>query len=176
MPEGRRNTTSWGSFFDWLLSAGRYIIIFTELIVITAFVIRFKLDFDLTKLYEEIEIKKETVVAQKSFEEEFRFIQENLLTIKELGQKRHTNQLALEKIQRIVPQTVTLTSFSCSDNKISIEAKAYSGSGLATFAYQLTHSPEFSDISIGKLQRSQNSEISFSLKATWEGETDVEKS
>ena len=43
-----------GRFLIWALTVGRWIVIVTELIVITAFLSRFKLDRDLANLYEKI--------------------------------------------------------------------------------------------------------------------------
>src|SRR3989344_2931274 len=41
-------------FLRWIVSYGRYIVIFTEIIVVSAFVFRFKLDADLDQLKTDI--------------------------------------------------------------------------------------------------------------------------
>jgi hypothetical protein len=46
-----------GKFLVWALSIGRYIVIFTELIVILAFLSRFKLDRDLADLNQSVREK-----------------------------------------------------------------------------------------------------------------------
>ena len=51
LPKEEWEKTSFGKFIKWTLNVGRYIVIATELIVILAFVSRFKLDRDLTDLY-----------------------------------------------------------------------------------------------------------------------------
>lgn len=168
VPDDRKTRTNWGFFFDWLLSIGRYIIIFTELAVIIAFVIRFKIDFDLNKLYENIEIKKETVSRQAEFEKEFRTLQEKLLTIQEISKSRFTPQLAIQELEQITPKTVSLTSFSFAGNDVSIEGRAYSSTGLASFAYRLAQSGHFTNTQIGEISRSIRLEIAFSLKTTWQ--------
>lgn len=172
VPDYRKSRTSWGVFFDWLLNIGRYIIIFTELLVIVAFVVRFKFDRDLTRLYEKIEVKKETVARQAKFEDEFRFLQEKILTIAEINADRPTPQLIIKELELITPKTISFTSFNFSANTVTIEGKAYTSTGLASFAYQLSRSPNFTDIQIGEVSRGERLEIYFNLKATWRGEVD----
>jgi hypothetical protein len=55
-----------GKFLTWALSIGRYIIIFTELIVILAFLSRFKLDRDLSDLNQSIR-EKQAVIRLRKF-------------------------------------------------------------------------------------------------------------
>ena len=68
LPKEEWEKTSLGKFIKWVLTVGRYIVIFTELIVISAFISRFKLDRDLSKIYEDIEKKQSLVVASSDFE------------------------------------------------------------------------------------------------------------
>ena len=46
LPKTEFELSFWGRFIKWALSTGRYIIILTELVVIIAFMSRFKLDRD----------------------------------------------------------------------------------------------------------------------------------
>ena len=58
IPQEDWEKTSFGKFLKWLLNVGRWIVIVTELIVIIAFVSRFKLDRDLTNLNEKVKQKQ----------------------------------------------------------------------------------------------------------------------
>ena len=63
-----------GKLLKWALTAGRYIVIVTELAVIMAFLSRFKFDRELTDLHEEIKQKQAVIQSAQSFETEFRFL------------------------------------------------------------------------------------------------------
>jgi len=67
LPREEWEETSFGKFLKWLLTVGRYIVIFTELVVILAFLSRFKLDRDLTDLYKQIENKQAIIQNSTDF-------------------------------------------------------------------------------------------------------------
>ena len=87
-----------GRFLIWALTVGRWIVIVTELIVITAFLSRFKLDRDLANLYEKIRLQQNIVQSYSTFEKDFRAFQNKLLVTNKLI----TNQLDANKIISLV--------------------------------------------------------------------------
>ncbi|MCJ7827537.1 PilN domain-containing protein [Patescibacteria group bacterium] len=174
VPENRKNRSSWGVFFDWLLNAGRYVIVATELIVISAFVFRFKLDRDLSQLYEEIEIKKEAISQKAEFEKEFRLVQERLLVVSGLSQKQTAVHPVLEEMALITPKTVSFQSFVFAKNNLAVVGVAYSNTALATLAYQLNKSPNFSRITIDEINQTSSLAINFGFNADWEGATNAQ--
>src|SRR3989344_8016651 len=84
LPRSDLDGSWWGRFLKWALSTGRYIIILTEMVVIMAFLSRFKLDRDLSDLAERIEGKKNVLVALSGNENVFRSIQKRLTVAKTL--------------------------------------------------------------------------------------------
>src|SRR5687768_12697100 len=66
----------------WLLSSGRYIVIIVEMVVIGAFVYRYKLDADLVSLQEEIVQQSAYVQSLKRDEDLIRLTQFQLSSIK----------------------------------------------------------------------------------------------
>ena len=54
LPPSEFEQSFWGRFLKWAVTTGRHIIIITELVVILAFLSRFKLDEDLRNLNEQI--------------------------------------------------------------------------------------------------------------------------
>lgn len=158
--------TSWGKFLKWALSIGRYIIVFTELIVILAFLSRFKFDRDLTDLHEAIEQKKSIVSSASTFESNFRNLQSRLKAIEKLDKEQIAFENLLKDFSSFTPVDVTISNLSISRSSITLGASSLSEAGLATIIYQLRNSPKFSDISLGNVSKGKNlAEIQFSITA-----------
>jgi len=151
LPQEDWEKTSFGRFLKWLLTIGRYIVIFTELIVILAFLSRFKLDRDLTDLYEEIEAKQAIIQTSVDFESDFRFLQKQLSTIQGLRKDQLQTKQLMEEIAALTPIDVYFSDLSITGDKASFTANALSEAGLATFINNLKKSSRFSNLKIGSL-------------------------
>ena len=68
--------------FHWILAAGRYLIIFVEILVLAAFVSRFKLDNDISENQDEIDEKIPFVQSFKKNEDIIRKFQSQIKFIK----------------------------------------------------------------------------------------------
>jgi Tfp pilus assembly protein PilN len=155
--------TSAGRLIKWALTIGRYIVIVTELIVIIAFISRFKFDRDLTNLYEDIEIKRARIKSTQEFEEEFRLVQRRLITIKELEQKKTSPIKIVANFASLVPLNVILSDLSFDQDQLAIDGYAFSESGLATLINNLKQSPYFTNIRIEDITKEPDLEINFRL-------------
>jgi len=164
LPQEEWEKTSFGKFIKWLLTIGRYIVIFTELIVILAFLSRFKLDRDLTDLYEEIKQKQAIIQSSADFESDFRFLQKQLSTIEGLRKEQlKTNQL-LEEISELTPIDISFSDLTISGDQASFTANALSEAGLATFINNLKQSPRFNDLTIDNLNIGASKGVGISFK------------
>lgn len=70
-------------FLKWMISYGRFIVIFVEIIVVAAFIFRFKLDADLDKLKTDIKNEAPYIEGQSSDETLIRQTQLRLNLIKQ---------------------------------------------------------------------------------------------
>lgn len=167
LPQEDWEKTSFGRFLKWLLTIGRYIVIFTELIVILAFLSRFKLDRDLTDLYEEIEAKQAIIQTSVDFESDFRFLQKQLSTIQGLRKDQLQTEQLMEEIAALTPIDVYFSDLSITGDKASFTANALSEAGLATFINNLKRSSRFSNLEIGTLEigTKEGIGITFTLKS-----------
>lgn len=167
LPQEDWEKTSFGRFLKWLLTIGRYIVIFTELIVILAFLSRFKLDRDLTDLYEEIEAKQAIIQASVDFESDFRFLQKQLSTIQGLRKDQLQTKQLMEEIAALTPIDVYFSDLNITGDKASFTANALSEAGLATFINNLKKSSRFSNLEIGSLAlgTGKGVGINFTLKS-----------
>ena len=88
---------------SWALTYGRYIIIITQIIVLTVFFTRFKLDRDHTDLKESVSQKQALIESVASLETEIRRIQKNLADIKQVTANQNIPLNILRFLSEITP-------------------------------------------------------------------------
>jgi Tfp pilus assembly protein PilN len=175
LPQEDWEKTSWGKLLKWTLSVGRYIVIVTELIVIVAFVSRFKLDHDLTNLNEEIKEKQARIEAMSEFEKEFRFLQKRLQTVSQIQGAQKTTSGTIQRLIPLIPIDVSLTSLSVNEKTIDLSAVALSAEGLASFINNLKESPHFNQLNLQNVSTGteQLAGIQFNLSFVQVFEEDI---
>lgn len=172
MPREEWEKTSLGQILKWTLTVGRWIVIGTELVVILAFLSRFKLDRDLTNLYEDIKQKQIIIESNREFEESFRFLQKRLAAIKGLEEKELAAGEVMDQITRLTPVDVSFSDFTATGQEISLVATTLSEQGLATFLNNLKQSPQFKNLVISSLSSGteQGVGIQFELTSEYYGD------
>lgn len=163
--------TKLGRALNWALSAGRVVVIVTELIVIVAFLSRFWLDRRLTDLNTQNLALQTQVEASAEFEKQFRSAQERLSTYQKIDSQENINSELVSKISSALPADVSLTSILFSDNQIDIRGIALSEGGLAGFVKALDDSPDFENPVIRdiSLDTSFGQTINFTVKTERSG-------
>jgi len=154
-----------GKFLTWVLTYGRYIIVGTEIIVLLAFLSRFKLDRELTDLHQAINQKQAVILASQSLENKVRDLQDRLSLIKKIERERSFPQKILTTLEKLTPQEVILTEFSLEETKLSLTAIALSNEGFTTFLNNLSSSAYFGDISLDEIGKAQQGGIQFKISA-----------
>lgn len=160
-----------GKVLHWALSAGRVIVIITELVVIAAFLSRFWLDRMLTDLNEQNTALKSQVEAFSSFENEFRSLQERLSLYKNLVSSQSKYPKLVKEVASSLPAEVALTSLTVSENAIELKGKSISEGGLAGFIKALGGAQTIKDIKLAdlSLETGEQQLISFSLTGVPKG-------
>lgn len=149
--------TLWGRLVNWLTTVGRFIIVFTELIVLGAFISRFWLDRKNSDLSEAVRQYRAILESSVDFEKEFRFLQARMkkaaLFIK--GEKELFTPL--EVVARQIPDDIILTQFNFSSEKekptASISILVFSERSLANFINYLLTDPEVDSVRIGVIKK-----------------------
>lgn len=155
IPQEEWERTSFGKFLKWLLNIGRWIVIITELIVIIAFLSRFKLDRDLTNLNESIRQKQAIINASSDFEKEFLFLQKRLSTIEGLKKNQVESDKVLELFSQITPAGIQLSNFNINNEKISLTATADSETTFAVFLKNLKQEQKLTNLNLGRVAVSE---------------------
>lgn len=166
LPQKDFDQSPFSQFLRWILTYGRYIIIGTEIIVLLAFLSRFKLDRDLTDLSESIKTKKAIVTASQSLENNVRSLQNRLATIKNLEGKTISSAKLLESLGQITPPEITFSEITLQSSQISLGGKTVSLSSFALFLNKLSSSKKFTTLNLEKISQTREG-IDFTLKADW---------
>ena len=149
-----------GRIINWILSVGRYVVVFTELIVIGAFLSRFWLDRKNSDLSEEIRQEKAILESAAEFETEFRLFQARLKAIAKSLDEEEDILFYLDSIIESMPQDLVLVDYGFSgDNRreVSISFLVVSEATLAEFVDNLFEKKEVSAVKIGTIEKEQGS-------------------
>lgn len=157
--------TPLGQILRWALSAGRYIVIFTELIVIVSFAARFTLDRQLTDINKEIQQKKAVVLSYGELEKRVRDTQAKITKYENLAQN---NNLAtvFEKLSNVTPKSVSLAQLSITASDVTINGVAPSQSIFNMLITNLQLSPDFSSVTVSKVESGEKGIPGFSFTLT----------
>ena len=153
----------------WLLSSGRYILIFVEAIVLIAFITRFKLDADLQTNKEKIVLEQTPFIeSQRSFEILARETQLKLSTIGSFKSNYPDFPQVLKRIADQTPAGVRLLNLNFEKNldkiNIKLSASAQTSNDMASFIAGLKQDPTFSNINITNVSFDVGS-LNFTLEA-----------
>lgn len=149
-----------GRILQWALSAGRYIVIFTELIVIVSFAARFTLDREITNLNTDIYKHQQIIESQAAFEQEFISIQDRLADLKLIEQE--TDMIGVfENLSRVTPQDINLQQLLVTPTKVTITGRTLSQNSFNLLVNNLQLSGDFYNINIGRVESGDSNEPGF---------------
>lgn len=136
----------------WLLSPGRFILIFVEALVLIAFVARFKLDADLSRTNEAIELQIPYIESLRPTEILIRQTQFKLATVGSFYKNYQDFPKIIKEIASQTPAGVKIISLNLGKNVASVDihlsAEAQSTNDLAIFINGLKNDSLFSDVNI----------------------------
>lgn len=156
MPKKRLEGTSLGKLVNWLFSVGRYIIVFTELVVIGAFLSRFWLDRRNSDLSEELRQQGAILESITDFEKEFTLFQSRLERISQTLEKEKNPLNSLDLITASLPGDSLLLKYNFTEeekNEATILALFFSEASLASFVDSLLSKEEVLSVRIGAIER-----------------------
>jgi Tfp pilus assembly protein PilN len=160
----------WGRFLKWGLSVGRYIVIATELVVILAFLSRFKLDRDLSDLNESIAEKQAVLAAYSTLEADYRELAGRLGLIKQLRLTGLSSPEEIGSLEQLTPADVSFGMIRMTGTELELAGRAGSETGLAAFLRALTNKGGFKTVTVGQISSGEGSSgIEFRLIATKKG-------
>jgi len=158
--------TALGRFLKWALSVGRYIVIFTELIVILSFASRFTLDRMVTDLNSSINQKERVISSYGDLEKRFRFIQRQIEDYQQF--KQESNLIDIFPIlNENIPNNVVFETLLIRPEVISFTGSALSQESLNVLVNNLQLNPHFAEVSVNKIESrgEKTAGFNFDMKA-----------
>ena len=155
-----------GQILRWTLTLGRHIVIITELIVILAFLSRFKLDRDLTDLNDSLKQKQAIIEASTSFEKKYRQLQAQVELLAQVKQNRLEPTRLLNDLSQITPLDVYLEEIAAEKSLLSLKATALSETGLAAFLQNLRTFTEIDQLSLTELNSGSDKDLGIKFRLT----------
>ena len=155
-------SSTFGRLLQWALSAGRYIIIFTELVVIVSFATRFVLDRKLTDINAEIFKKRSVILSYGDLEERFKATQSKIDQLAQLQQDVNITDV-FESLTSVTPKDVSLSQLSITPSTVTINGKTLSQGSFNLLINNLQLSNKFYNITVGKVESSKEQDAGFTF-------------
>jgi Tfp pilus assembly protein PilN len=152
--------TTLGRTLQWALSAGRYIVIFTELIVIVSFAARFTLDRQLTDLNTEIFRSKSIIESFGDLETRFRSVQTRVEDVKKIDQEVNIVDV-FQNLTSVTPRDVSLSQLSISPSSVTISGHTLSQTSFNLLINNLQLSGNFHNITVNRVESGNQNEPGF---------------
>lgn len=160
-----------GKILRWALSAGRYIVIFTELVVILSFLARFTLDRQLTNLNGTINQKTNVINSYGDLEYTVRMAQLRIQQYQQLEQQTNISDV-FPALSQITPRDVQLEELVIRPSSIVMSGRVLSQTALNLLINNIQLSPQFNNISVDKIQVGDSKEPGFAFRLSADTKTE----
>lgn len=149
----------------WVLVAGKWTVIITELIVVGAFLMRFGLDRKLTDLRKGIQKEVVTLESYGDIENEFTIVQKRLSLAAPIIDSNNKEMEIIGLVSKLTPAEVWLENFIIQPGSVTINAKSVSLAGFGQFITGLEQSDIFNQISVASVEGDSGSggELAFTV-------------
>lgn len=148
LPKEPWETGILGQLIPWTLSVGRYVVVLTELMVISAFLYKFSLDGKQFDLQEKIRQKQAIINSYEDLEANFRQVQLQINSVKEVENKAMKAGEVLDALGQMTPIDAAYESITIDNDGVSLQGTVLSEIGLATLLTQTQASQNFDRVSL----------------------------
>lgn len=164
LPHEAREEKGVGRVIEYVLTFGRALLIFTEIIVIALFFFRFTLDAQITDLGEEINRNRQILQSQKDLEAKLRVASSQVNFWEKPEKEKFLPQKVLSALEQITPQSVVFSELILDQEKLSISGQVLDNASFASLISALKNSNSFSKLSIDSVTQTPGG-IKFNLTA-----------
>ena len=152
-------------FMNWALTAGRLLVIITEIVAVSAFIYRFSLDERLIDLHSAIKQKQTLISLLKQDENKYRNLQDRIVLASSLLEKNaKTNKIVFD-IVGLTPQGTKIDNLTFNKDRITINVNINSVSSLTDFINSLKDYPDIKSISIDNIENKPSIGLSVTVTA-----------
>jgi hypothetical protein len=165
---GEEPTGTLGTATHWALTAGRYLIIITEIVAIAIFILSIKLSTDKQGLKDDIQVLGDQVSAQSELETEFRLVQQRINEIKTQRSAHFQNNLVVAQFLKLLPKGMKLETLTIEEAEISFSGSFNTPKQLQTLISTFQGSDKLVGLDISELESpsEKSKNYTFSAKAS----------
>lgn len=167
LPQDNFTASSAGRFLLFFLTIGRYVVIFTELVVILAFITSLILNHQKENLDDEIHQKILFLDANKEFEQEFRFTQDRLSTVNYLLNNQFGAKNFIDQLTPLISSDIVINKITLTKDTVQLTGSSRSILGLEQTLFAFKNTLWLSEVTITNVSTNGNTggQIHFSLNA-----------
>lgn len=164
LPTDRFEYSKAGRFLGWMLTTGRFLVVLTELVVITAFIARFWFDRQLTDL-REVRVQKEGVIDSFSgVADDFLRVQSQLIAVRNILQSQYGAADTLTSLQALTPQGIVYEQIAVSSASAELQGFAPTPLAFSQLLTNLQTDVQAENVSVEMLQLSPEHFPGFDFK------------
>lgn len=174
LPNEENSNSFSARFLKWVTTIGRIVIVFTEFIVILAFLSRFWLDRKNSDLSEILRQQKAILTSTKEFEDDYTSLQLRLQFIKNFYKSEPKYVENLNSLIQSLPSDIYFQSFSIDNNKITskvsskVELYSYQEDAIVNFISNLKLNPDIDSVEVQKIEKkTKDSKYYLSIALTF---------
>lgn len=151
VPKDQFFETAIGRSLKWTVSVGRYIVIFTQLVVILSFLTRFILDRQVTDLNVTLNQQKMAIESYEDLEKRFLFVQAQIVDVKQLQQEANLVEI-FPLLNETIPNNVILDNLTIRADEVIFAGIALSQTAFDILVRNVQLSPYFEDANIETIE------------------------
>lgn len=166
LPKDPFLATPVGKLLQWALTIGRYLVVFTEMVVIISFASRFTIDRQITDLNLAI-LQKETIIdSYGELEQNVRDVQKKIDTYRQVEQQENVTDI-FPVLTAVTPPDVVLSDLQMRPGRVTLTGTTLSNVSLGILINNLQVSDRFTDISVERIgtAKDANSGLGFKIEA-----------
>jgi len=155
-----------GRILQWAVRVGRYIVMFTELVVIVSFATRFSLDRQITDLNDSIRQKESVVTSYGDLESQIRAAQTKVEQYQQLDQQTNLADI-FPALTQITPSDIKLTELLIKPTTVSLAGTTLSQNSLNLLINNIQLSTTFFNVAVDRIETSEdkNTALFFRISA-----------
>lgn len=153
----------WGKFLKWAVTSGRYVVIITEMIVVIAFLSRFKLDTDLNRLNSAIADKKVVLDSLVGKETEFKSVQKKVSWANQILNRKIVAGDVLQSIVERTPEGVRFIGLKFDEQSVNITASAVDERIMGLFLGQLNNNSAWKAVELASVTEDKSKGLTFTV-------------
>ncbi len=162
----------WDFVYYWVLTAGRYVILATTIIVMAVFFARFGLNTILANEQSSISYKRDQVKANYGFVVKVTKVQTNLNDLNIVENRKLTESPNIPTVFNLIPATIFITTIDFNQSGISVSGIADNYSELQDLNTSFLGSSAYSNVSLVELTKDASKYgIQFILTANYSSQS-----